>query len=1274
MVAGAGDWASETTACTVSPQVPPSFGQHASLHLPVVMQLAARYFHCIIMCCPCAPFVRDLCRLDCQPVLKRAAPMTDPLQLPKFSSGLPDFVADLRSLVFSSQSKAARYFGVTHSTISRYEGGRLLPQAGYLFTLASLLADRLDSTPTSSRVREHLLDELNTVLRLCYPDEALLENWEALQQARLFREETAADNKQAATSTLSRIDWGEAPAVHRFYGREPELEIMARWVIRDGCRLVSVLGLGGVGKTTLVTRVTETVQKQFEFIIWRSLHNGTLPADLVRECLQLMPDQQADQAEPQITHLLRWLSRYRCLLVLDNFETVLQEGERAGRYRPGFESYGELLRSIGEARHQSCLLLTSREKPAEVAMLDGHNTVVRSLQLRGLSPEKGAQILADKNVNGPLDLCAELVDRYSGNPLALKFVAETINELFGGDVAAFLQSEATIWGDVRQLLDHQFERLTPIELEVMYWLAIERESVELNVILENSVAIESRRMLVEAMGSLRRRSLIEKSDPGFTLQNVVLEYTTDRLVSQASAEIQQERIHLLQRHPLVKAQAREYIRQAQKQLILQPMTQRLVSVLGEAGLEVLLKRLLATVHPEHGRQPGYAGGNILNLLLNLGVDLRGYDFSGMAVWQACLQRANLPDVNFAGADLTRSAFADSFTGVSAVALSGDGRLLATGGDETVQLWYAEAGQPYRTLAGHTNMLLTVAFSPDSRRLASAGADQAICLWDVDNGQLFNVLHGHTNWVWQVDFSTDGRLLASGGQDGTVRLWDINNGWQLACFEQPAPVLAVAFSPDSRLLVAGREDGSINLFDVESRQSVGTLAGHSTVVSAVAFNPTGDLLASGGHDHLIRLWDMDSRKLQAELRGHTDRVSGVAIGADGLLVSSSYDQTIRVWDIETGRVRRILHGHERAAATMAYCPTAQLLASGGYDLTVRLWSLKGGRLLRTLYGHTQGVQAVAFNPDGMLLASGGKDYVARIWDVASGQLQQIISGHRRWIAAVAFSPDGRHLATASYDRTVRLWNVSTGHPLPAMHRHEHWVLFTAFNAAGSLLVSGGVDTEVHLWEAGTGRVRHVLAGHQRPVSCGDFSPKGNLLATGSEDQTIRLWDVTTGQAGRTLRGHDAPVTSLAFNPQGDLLASSSDDGRVHLWDVAAGEIIRTLDRFDDSVACVVFGPDGRTLATGSNDHTIRLWDTATGQAGRVLAGHLRAVSWLTFAPSGKLLASASQDGTVRVWQVATGTCLHTLRSERPYEGMIISGATGLTQAQRVLLLALGAVER
>jgi hypothetical protein len=220
-----------------------------------------------------------------------------------------------------------------------------------------------------------------------------------------------------------------------------------------------------------------------------------------------------------------------------------------------------------------------------------------------------------------------LVERYSGNPLALKLVPETIRELFDGDIAAFLREDSLIFDDIRDVLDQQWARLAPLEQDMLLWLAIEREAISFHSLGDNLVPARSRREVLEALNSLQRRSLLEKRATGFTLQNVVMEYATDRLVGQVCCELETGDLDCFIRYPLVIDRATERARQSQTRLLLRPLADRLVARLGRLELEARLGRLLEAQPARAPLAPGYAVANILHLARHLGYDIHGYNFS-----------------------------------------------------------------------------------------------------------------------------------------------------------------------------------------------------------------------------------------------------------------------------------------------------------------------------------------------------------------------------------------------------------------------------------------------------------------------------------------------------------------------------------------------------------------------------------------------------------------------------------------------------------------------
>ena len=214
-------------------------------------------------------------------------------------------------------------------------------------------------------------------------------------------------------------------------------------------------------------RVSLIARKLF-FLLYHAQSRGRPPQNapplksILQECIACISEQQQidlpEDRDRQLSILMEYVRKCRTLLVLDNGESVLQAGDRVGQYREGYEGYGKLLQRMGETRHQSCLLLTSREKPKEIAHLEGNISPVHSLQIPDLEDAAGHQILKDKGLIESYEAYDALIHFYAGNPLALKLVSTTVHELFGGNIVGFLQ-EREMSTDVQDLLDQQFQRL-----------------------------------------------------------------------------------------------------------------------------------------------------------------------------------------------------------------------------------------------------------------------------------------------------------------------------------------------------------------------------------------------------------------------------------------------------------------------------------------------------------------------------------------------------------------------------------------------------------------------------------------------------------------------------------------------------------------------------------------------------------------------------------------------------------------------------------------------
>lgn len=1133
--------------------------------------------------------------------------------------------------------------------------------------------------------------------------------------------QTQALGVEQPTAQTEPPDWGSAIDTATFCGRSEELLCLKQWILEDQCRLVLLLGIGGIGKSTLAARLVQQIQPEFEVVVWRSLQNASPFEEWLETVLPiLLRAQGEDIAVPssldgKLLKLMEGLRQTRCLLILDNVETILS-AEQPTQYRAGYEGYGQLFKELGGVPHRSCLLFTSREKPREIVPLEGEQQAVRTFLLKGLNPEAGRELFLYKGAFVGTDAEWErLVTYYSGNPLALKLLAATTQDLFSGSIAQILnyvQQGLAVFEDIRDLLQHQFDRLSDVEQEIVFWLAINREPVSLFELNEDLATRVSKRRLPDAMQLLLRRSLIEKTGERFFLQPVVLEYATDQLMQCICEEIVSQTPERLRTHALLKAQAKDYVREMQKRLIVEPIAEQLQFQLGNSqALEQQLKTLLE--QQQQAPQPNYMAGNLLNLLVHLQSNLRGCDFSELAVWQADLRQVNLAGVNFRNADLATSVFAETLSSVMSVSFSPDGSLLATGDlDGNICLWRVADGQPLLTLQAHTGWIWAVTFSPDGKTLASCSHDWLIRLWDVQSldvepsnpasldaasdsshlpGTCLNTLRGHAHRVWTIAFSPDGQLLASGSDDQTVRLWNVQDGACLTVLQgHTGGVTSVRFSPNGQLLASTGEDASIRLWSVAHKTCLKILQGHTRWVRSVVFapqrdanSPDGQILVSGSEDRTIRLWQVETGTCFKTLQGHTGWVTSLSFSPNGqTLASGSEDGSVRLWRMQDGTCFKLMQGHSSCVWQVAFNPNGQTLASGSADRSTRLWNVQDGTCLKTFQGQTSGITSIGFSPDGSTVASGSYDALVRVWDMQQETGSRDLPGHTNWIWSVSFCPNGQILASASNDQTVRLWNVRDGSCLRTLRGHTGWVLSVAFSPDGQTLASSSNDQTVRLWDVRDGSCLRILQGHMSWVWAVVFSPDGQMLASGSNDHTVRLWDVREGTCLRTLQGHTCWVLSAAFSPDGQTLATSSMDGSVRFWQVQDGTCLATLNDHTNGVRSVAFSPDGRILASGSDDRTIRLWDVQDGTCQKVLQGHISRGCSVQFSPvdgsvpsgADAILASGSQDETIKLWNPTTGECLKTLRVDRLYEGMNIQGATGLTAAQKNTLKTLGAVER
>jgi WD40 repeat protein len=541
-------------------------------------------------------------------------------------------------------------------------------------------------------------------------------------------------------------------------------------------------------------------------------------------------------------------------------------------------------------------------------------------------------------------------------------------------------------------------------------------------------------------------------------------------------------------------------------------------------------------------------------------------------------------------------------GATDVAFTPDGRTLAIAGSEgRLVLWDLPGRAVRRRLQASGDRVIgydSVAVRADGR-LVAAGRNNGVDLWDPGTGRLVGSLpdpEGPRN----VTFSPDGRLLAGGGSDG-AHVWDVARRVRVDRPGGPGHVIQVAFTPDGRQLATAGEDGQVTVRNLAGSTAGSRFSVEHAALYALAVSGDGGLVAAGLNDGSIALWDaVRGVRLEVTPATHTEWVTDLAFNPKGdVLASTARDGRVILWTV---RDLLPLVAHKQPVESLAFSADGRLLATGGRDGTVQLWDPVNHRHLRTVPGHGVFVTSEAFSPDGHTLLAGTSEGEVWAWDTDRWQPRRRWIRHtRQSILGLAYTADGHLFASVGEDGGVLVRDAASGRQLltftlPVDYSPTSGRL--AFSPDGRLLAVAGTGV-IALWDVHRRTRVAALRGHAGVVASVAFSPDGRLIASAGWDKNVLLWD-TAGRRVDTLSGHGDVAYGVTFSPDGQLLASSGLDGRVVLWDIAHRTYLTQLgDAARPGIAEIAFSPRGRTLAVAISRQVSLL----TVEEPAALAAHL-----------------------------------------------------------------------
>lgn len=675
------------------------------------------------------------------------------------------------------------------------------------------------------------------------------------------------------------------------------------------------------------------------------------------------------------------------------------------------------------------------------------------------------------------------------------------------------------------------------------------------------------------------------------------------------------------------------------------------------------------------------------------------------------------------------------------------KLASAGWDATIRIWDIEAAEEPIVLKGHKKGIKGLAISTDGRRLASCG-EREFKLWDGQKHEVLSDLGGDNTGARFVTISPDGAWLLSIARNGSAKLWDVEKQSEKSSFDQasstmgeatagsgaaairsqtagdtpePEAVQSVAYSKDGKWIASAREDGRVSIRNAADGKVARELDAFPDVASCVTFSDDSERIAAGSFDKTIKVWSVTTGELQAEFIGHTNWIFSIAFSADGvMLASGSYDKTIKLWNLSTRKETATLAGHTAGIRSVLFTRDGQLLISGSADRTAIVWNLADQKPVATLKGHAAAVRAVAISPDGGTVATASEDATIKLWNTSDWTERATISGTEGvmfW--CLAFSPAGRTLAAGAFDGTVKLYDPQDGKERQMLRGPTEAITAVAFAPDAHEIVAGSVDKTLRRWKAkldvstsasskpttvepeqasdtqthqtvtATNVVsvnidqpvsglafskdaKRLLAGSGAYRAGGSlqlwdvdkreriwksdefkfgvpavaFSPDESRIAMGTfSDNFIRLFDGTSGKQVKEVRGHRGKVHSIAWSSDGKWYATASLDRDLKLWDAATNKEVRSFTGHSDYALSIAFSPDNKRLLSGSADRTARIWSVETGKEMMQLKGHQRAVQQAVFSKDGALVACASADYTVRIYDASSGNFLLTLRGHR-----------------------------
>lgn len=342
---------------------------------------------------------------------------------------------------------------------------------------------------------------------------------------------------QTVTIEREKIHWNTAPDVTDFQGRTAELTKLSHWSQEPSCRSIVISGMVGCGKSILAAKFAQQVSSQFDYVIWFSLSESIPVKALLRNYLEIFISAKdrngvnfSDDLSNLLNKFLEYLRAYRCLLIIDDLDSILESDCATIYYRQNAEEYSQLLRCLVATYHQSLSIFTSNIKPK---MLEYYTSSrVFFMHLQGLKQSTLNLIYRNRLKTNLTELQWHSLSKYCVyNPQIINIFTSNINNILLEEDFAWTLKEISLLKEIADLIEKELKNLSELEKEIVYWLAINC-SCPKSELLERRVSHFRRTIsqLQESFSILKKRGLIYKKENDYVLQPLIKDYIQKKLI------------------------------------------------------------------------------------------------------------------------------------------------------------------------------------------------------------------------------------------------------------------------------------------------------------------------------------------------------------------------------------------------------------------------------------------------------------------------------------------------------------------------------------------------------------------------------------------------------------------------------------------------------------------------------------------------------------------------------------------------------------------------